>query len=104
MAALDIIGLYVSSAFILVLIAAFGFITLKIGIFSYKIVDESLTAVKRMENYQTINQEPSEATEKLENKIKSVQKHLNSVESYFKNFRKRNIKNPKYAYIQLFKK
>lgn len=124
MAALDIIWLYVSSAFILALIATLGFITLKIGIFSYKIVSESIIAVKRMENNQIINQNPSEATEKLEaqikfvqkymeiiennfkniKKIKSMLKYINSIESYFKNFRKHGIKNPKHAYIQLFKK
>ncbi|MDI6723451.1 MAG: hypothetical protein QMD61_02255 [Methanobacterium sp.] len=124
MAALDIVWLYVSSAFILALIATLGFITLKIGIFSYKVVSESLIAVKRMENNQIINQNPSEATEKLEAQIKFVQKYMeiiennfknikeiksmlkyiNSIESYFKNFRKNGIKNPKYAYIQLFKK
>jgi len=124
MAALDIVWLYVSSAFILALIATLGFITLKIGIFSYKVISESLIAVKRMENNQIINQNPSEATEKLEAQIKFVQKYMeivennfknmkeiksmlkyiNSIESYFKNFRKNGIKNPKYAYIQLFKK
>jgi len=124
MAALDIVWLYVSSAFILALIATLGFITLKIGIFSYKVISESLIAVKRMENNQIINQKPSEATEKLEAQIKFVQKYMeivennfknmkeiksmlkyiNSIESYFKNFRKNGIKNPKYAYIQLFKK
>jgi len=36
--------------------------------------------------------------------IKSMLKYINSIESYFKNFRKNGIKNPKYAYIQLFKK
>lgn len=124
MAALDIVWLYVSSAFILALIATLGFITLKIGIFSYKVISESLIAVKRMENNQIINQKPSEATEKLEaqikfvqkymeiiennfknmNGIKSMLKYINSMESYFKNFRKNGTKNPKYAYIQLFKK
>ena len=104
MAALDIIWLYLSSAFLLILIAVFGFFIFKIGIFSFKIISEELYLVKRMENYQSIGHEPLEANEKLETQIKFLEKRVNSIKSKFKNLSNKGIKNPKYAYIQLFKK
>jgi len=94
MAALEIVVLYASSALVLALIAIFGFFIFKIGFFFFKIFSEDIIAVKRMENYQSINQKPSKDSEMLYNKIKLAKKRINSLESKIKTIEKRVIKNP----------
>jgi len=104
MAVLDIVLLYTSSALVLALIAISGFFIFKISIFSLKLISEDLNAVKRMETHECINQKPSKAAEKLDIRIKSLQKQIIKVENKIKSLGRKGLKNPKYAYIQLFKK
>jgi len=101
MAVLDVLWLYVSSALVLALIATLGFVTIKIGIFSYKTISEALIAVERMERNQIIYKESLEQSKALK---MPFNERIDSLKGNFKNFRKYSLNNPKYAYIQLFKK
>lgn len=104
MVALDIIWLYMSSALVLTLIAISGFFIFKIGIYSFKLIFEDINTVKKMETHQIVSQKPSKAAEKLDARIKLVQTHLNKIHDKLEKMGKKGIKDPKYAYIQLFKK
>lgn len=105
MAVLDTILIYMSSAFVLALVAIIGYVTLRLGTITFGILMDSVKAANGIENIRGIktNIEKVATSEKTEIK-KSDFPYIDVIKIFLKNLRKSRKVNAKYAYIQLFKK
>lgn len=98
----DVIWLFAVSVSVIVSIAITGFIALKIGIISFKIVRDAIVAAKGIENMEGPIERPKYAVSDVKE-----EKHVMSLFiDYINNFRKAKVRKnyTKYAYMQLFKK
>ena len=98
----DAIWLFAVSASVIVSIAITGFIALKIGIFSFKIVMDAVIAAKGIENMEGPIERPKYAV----SDIKEEKDVISLFIDYINNFRKAKVRKnyTKHAYMQLFKK
>ncbi|MGF7117632.1 hypothetical protein [Methanobacterium oryzae] len=105
MAVLDTILIYMSSAFVLALVAIIGYVTLRLGTITFGILMDSVKAANGIENIGEIktNIEKVDTSEKTEIK-KSDFPYIDVIKIFLKNLKKSRKVNAKYAYIQLFKK
>jgi hypothetical protein len=105
MAVLDTILIYMSSAFVLALVALIGYVALRLGTITFGILMDSVKAANGIENISGIKINPQQANtaEKTETK-KSDIPYIDVIKIFLKNLRKSRKVNAKYAYIQLFKK
>jgi hypothetical protein len=98
----DAIWLFAVSASVIVSIAITGFIALKIGIISFKIVMDAIMAAKGLE----IMEGPIERPKYAVSDIKEEKDVISLFIDYTNNLRKAKVRKnyTQYAYMQLFKK